>query len=68
MKRKVVLESWEDMKEKLSEKYLPKYYRNYLLYQLHNLRQGQMSFQDYIATFENLTRRWRETASFSDDN
>jgi len=44
------------MKEKLTEKYLPKYYRNYLLDQLHNLRQDQIFVQNYIATFEDLTR------------
>jgi len=36
----VVIESWEEMKEKLKEKYLPEYYRNRLLDQLHNLRHG----------------------------
>jgi len=45
------------MKEKLTKKYLPKYYRNFLLDQLHNLCQGYMSVQNYIATFEKLTRR-----------
>ena len=48
------------MKEKLKEKYLPKYYRNRLLDQLHNLRQTDMSIQDYIAKFEDLTLRYDE--------
>jgi len=33
------------------------YYKNHLLDQLHNLRQGHMSVQDYITIFEDLTRR-----------
>jgi len=33
------------------------YYKNNLLDQLHNLRQDHMSVQDYIAAFEDLTRR-----------
>jgi len=45
------------MKEKLTEKYLSKYYKNYLLDQLRNLRQGHMSVQHYIATFD-LTCRF----------
>jgi len=43
------------MKEKLKEKYISEYYRNRLLDQSHNLRQGDMSVQVYIAKFENLT-------------
>jgi len=50
------------MKEKLTEKYLPEYYRNHLLNQLHNLRQGHMYVQDYIAIFEG---RWRESIVLS---
>ena len=45
------------MKEKLKEKYLPEYYKNRLLDQLNNLRQGDMSVQNYIAKFEDLTLR-----------
>jgi len=57
MRRRVTLESWEELKEKLTEKYLPKYYRNNLLDQLHNLRQGYIFVQNYIGIFEDLTRR-----------
>jgi len=42
------------MKEKLKEKYLPEYYRTCILNQLHNLCQGDISIQDYIAKFEDL--------------
>ena len=31
------------------------YYKNHLLNQLYNLRQGHISTQNYIAIFENLT-------------
>ena len=55
MRRSVVTESWEEMKEKLKEKYLLEYYRNCLLDQLHNFRQGDILVQDYIAKFEDLT-------------
>ena len=41
--RKNPIESWEEMKHKLKEKYLPEFYRNRLLDKLHNLRQGSMS-------------------------
>ena len=33
------------------------YYKNHRLYQLQNLQQGHMPVQDYIAIFEDLTRR-----------
>ena len=33
------------------------YYKNHLLNQLHNLRWGHMSVQDYITIFEYLTNR-----------
>ena len=32
------------------------YYKYHLLDQLHNLRQGYMSVQNYVAIFEDLTR------------
>ena len=34
-----------------------KYYRDPHFDQLHNLRQGHLSVQDYIAIFKNLTHR-----------
>ena len=43
------------MKEKIKKKYLPEYYRNRLLHQLHNFRQGNMLVHDYITKFEDLT-------------
>jgi len=43
------------MKEKLKEKYFPKYCRNRFLDQLHNLCRGDMSVQDHMAKFKNLT-------------
>ena len=43
------------MKENLKEKYLPEYNRKCLLDLLHNLCLGDMSVQDYIAKFEDLT-------------
>ena len=54
MRRSVVLESWEEMKKKLKKKYILEYFRNHLLDQLYNVRQGDMPVQDYIAKFENL--------------
>jgi len=33
------------------------YYRDYILDQLHNLRHGHISVQDYIAIFKDLTHR-----------
>jgi len=51
----VAIKSWAEIKEKLKEKYLPEYYRNRLLDQLHNLRPRDISVQDYIAKFEDLT-------------
>ena len=56
------------MKEKLTEKYRLKYNMNYLLDQLHNLRQGHMFVQNYIATFKDLTRHCDVRSPFPDDN
>ena len=44
--------SWQEMKAKLSEKYLPVSYLGNLLDQWHNLRQGTRSIIDYIEPFE----------------
>jgi len=46
VRRKVVIESWEEIKEELEEKYLLKYCKNRLLDLLRNLHQGNMSVQD----------------------
>jgi len=55
VRRNVVTEYWKEMKEKLKEKYRPEYYKNRLLDQLHRLRQSDMSVQNYITKFEDLT-------------
>jgi len=55
MRRRVVIESCEKKKEKF--KCIFEYYKNRLLDQLQNLRQGDMSVQDYITKFEDLTLR-----------
>ena len=54
VRRSVVIEYWEEIKEKLKKTYLSEYYRNRLLDQLHNFLQGDMSVQNYIDKFENL--------------
>ena len=46
MRHMIALESWEEMKEKLTEKYIPNYYIKYLFHQLHNLNQGHIFVQD----------------------
>ena len=43
------------MKAKLKKKYILEFYRNNLLNELHNLRQGNMSVWDCIARFDDLT-------------
>jgi len=40
------VESWEEIKDKLKEKYLPEFYRNHFLHELHNLGQGNMSVRN----------------------
>jgi len=47
--RESPIESWEEMKNKLKEKYLPKFYMNHFLDKLHNLCQGNIFVQVYIA-------------------
>ena len=42
------------------------HYRDHLLDQLHHLRQGHMSVQDYIAIFKGLTYRSDVRAPFWD--
>ena len=49
------IESWEEMKDKFKEKYLPEFYRNHLSDKLHTLRQGNMPVRDYIARFHDIT-------------
>jgi len=48
LRRRVVIESCKEIKEKFKKKYLPEYNSNRLLNQLHNLRKSDMPVQDYI--------------------
>lgn len=49
--------TWEGMKKKLKEKYLPLSYHSRLMDQWNSLRQGRISISDYIACFNELM--WR---------
>ncbi|KAK8929046.1 hypothetical protein KSP39_PZI017906 [Platanthera zijinensis] len=48
---------WDDMKERLKDKYLPASYRDQLLDQLQSLRQGTLSVAEYMARFDELVVR-----------
>jgi len=48
MRGKPPITDWIKMTQKLQEKYLPQSYRNKLLDQLNNLRQGNKSINEYI--------------------
>ena len=52
------MESWEEMKQKLKEKYLPGSYKHSLLDKLHRLHQGSRSLQEYTTEFDDLTLRY----------
>ena len=45
------------MKQKLQEKYLPQFYRNKLLDQWNNLRQGNKPINEYITQFNDYMIR-----------
>jgi hypothetical protein len=45
---KLHITDWIKMKQKLQEKYLPQSYKNKLLDQWNNLRQGNKSINEYI--------------------
>ncbi|KAK8923695.1 hypothetical protein KSP39_PZI019139 [Platanthera zijinensis] len=48
---------WDEMKERLKEKYLPASYRGQLFEQLQNLRQGTLTVAEYMARFDELIVR-----------
>ena len=56
-RRGTSVESWEKMKQKLKEKYLPDSYKHCLLDKLHSLRQGSRSVQEYTTDFDDVTLR-----------
>ena len=49
--------TWQGMKEKLRDKYLPISYQQNLLDQWQTLKQGNRSVSDYIATFDEYLMR-----------
>ena len=53
-KGKAKICTWEQMRDKLKDKFLPSHYLqdNYL--KLHNLKQGSKSVEEYIREFEQL--------------
>ena len=48
----VLIETGDEMKDILKEKYFPQSYSHHLLDELHRLRQGSMSVQAYITAFD----------------
>jgi len=57
MRGKPPITDWIKMKQKLQEKYLPQSYRNKLLDQWNNLRQGNKSINEYIMQFNDYMIR-----------
>jgi hypothetical protein len=57
MRDKPPITDWIKMKQKLQEKYLPQSYRNKLLDQWNNLRQGNKSINEYITQFNDYMIR-----------
>jgi len=57
MRGKPLITDWIKMKKKLQEKYLPQSYRNKLLDQWNNLRQGTKSINEYITQFNDYVIR-----------
>jgi hypothetical protein len=57
MRGKPPITDWIKMKQKLQEKYLPQSYRNKLLGQWNNLRQGNKSINEYITQFNDYMIR-----------
>ena len=51
------METWEEMKNKLKEKYFLDSYRHHLLDELHRIRQESISVQAYTHAFDDLTLR-----------
>jgi len=57
MRGKPPITDWIKMKQKLQEKYLPQSYRNKLLDQWNNLKQGNKSINEYITQFNDYMIR-----------
>jgi hypothetical protein len=57
MRGKSPITDWIKMKQKLQEKYIPQSYRNKLLDQWNNLRQGNKSINEYITQFNDYMIR-----------
>jgi hypothetical protein len=57
MRGKPPITNWIKMKQKLQEKYLPQSYKNKLLDQWNNLRQGNKSINEYITQFNDYMIR-----------
>jgi hypothetical protein len=57
MRGKPPITDWIKMKQNLQEKYLPQLYRNKLLDQWNNLRQGNKSINEYITQFNDYMMR-----------
>ena len=53
-KRKGKIRTWEKMKSKLKDRFLPSSYLQDSYSQLHNLTQGSMSEEEYTREFEKL--------------
>ena len=55
VRRRVLIETWDEMKDKLKEKYFPESFKHHFLDELHHLRQESMSVKAYTSTFDDLT-------------
>ena len=56
-RRGASVDSWEEIKQKLKEKYLHDSDKHRLLDKLHNIRYGNKSVQDYTIEFDDPTLR-----------
>ena len=54
-RNRILIETCDEMKDKLKEKYFSKSYRHSLLDELHRLHKESMSVQAYTTTFDDLT-------------
>ena len=48
------IETWENMKKELKRKYLPFHYRQDIFLKIPNLKQRNLTMEEYSAEFENL--------------
>ena len=48
------IETWEKMKKELKRKYLPFHYRQDIFLKIQNLKQLNLTMEEYSAEFENL--------------